>query len=163
MVNADREDTTMDNELWRWIWTFATVAFTIGEAVTAGFFMLPFGIGAALAAIAAWFDLAGGLQWLLFFGGSAISFVIVRKYMHRQDTSDGRPAGVNRYIGMTGMVLSDVDAHANTGMVRVETDQWRATPGGSSAGQTLPEGTQVKVIGMNGNRLLVERAEGTTS
>lgn len=147
----------MDNELWRWIWTFATVAFTIGEAMTAGFFMLPFGIGAALAALAAWFDLAGGLQWVLFFGGSGISFVVVRKYMSRQDKSDGRPAGVNRYIGMKGLVLIDVDAHANTGMVRVETEEWRATPGGHSANHKLPEGTEVTVIGMSGNRLLVEQ------
>lgn len=141
----------MDNELWRWIWTFAAVGFTIGEAVTAGFFMLPFGIGAALAAVAAWIGLDGWLQWVLFFAGSAASMVVIRKFMRGQDT-EGRPVGVNRYVGATGRVLQAIDPDQNTGMIRVETEEWRATTNGA----VIEEGSDVTIVAMQGTRLLVE-------
>ncbi|HCB34995.1 MAG TPA: hypothetical protein DEP66_05055 [Acidimicrobiaceae bacterium] len=143
----------MDNELWRWIWTFGAVAMTLGEITTAGFFMLPFAIGCVLAAIAAWFDGSGGLQWMLFFAGSGISFGAIRMFMGRQDKSDAGqlPVGVQRYVGMDAVVLEAVDAVANTGLIRVETEEWRATVDGDP----IDVGATVHVVGLRGTRLLV--------
>ena len=58
----------VDSEIWRWLWTIFALVMGIGELFTAGFFLLPFAIGAASAAILAWFGAAILAQWLVFFG-----------------------------------------------------------------------------------------------
>ena len=116
----------MDNELWRWVWVAVAMVMGIGEIFTAGFFLLPFALGAVLAAAAAWLDLHGAVQWLLFFGGTTVSMLVLRRFMGRQDRPDDLPVGANRYIGMSGRVVELIDPVNNTGRVRVESDEWRA-------------------------------------
>ena len=67
----------MDNEVWRWLWTIFAIVMGIGEIFTAGFFLLPFAVGAAAAAILAWFNAAILAQWLVFFGVSIFSFAFL--------------------------------------------------------------------------------------
>ncbi len=151
----------MDNEIWRWIWTIGAVVFTTGEMITAGFFVLPFAVGAVLAAVVAWVDGPGYLQWIAFFAGSAASMVVVRFVIRGQDSEDKNtlPVGVNRYIGMDAVVLETVDVVLNTGRVRVQTEVWRATVDGESIG----EGELVTVVGLQGTRLLVELSHDDTT
>lgn len=144
----------MDNELWRWVWTGMALVMGLGEIFTAGFFLLPFGIGAALAAIAAWTGMAGGVQWLLFFGGTAIAMLLVRRFMRRQDDEEGLLIGPSRYVGMRAVVLESVDMSSNTGLIRVEAEQWRAI----TDGDPIPEGATVEVVGVRGTRLVVAPA-----
>ena len=145
----------MDNELWRWVWVAVTMVMGIGEIFTAGFFLLPFALGAALAAAAAWLDLHGAVQWLLFFGGTAVSMLVLRRFMGRQDRPDDLPVGANRYIGMEARVIEDIDLVANTGRVRVESDEWRAVA------ETGPvaEGSLVRITALHGTKLDVEVLE----
>ncbi|WP_419840243.1 NfeD family protein [Candidatus Poriferisodalis sp.] len=145
----------MDNELWRWVWVAVAMVMGIGEIFTAGFFLLPFALGAALAAAAAWLDLHGAVQWLLFFGGTAVSMLILRRFMGRQDRPDDLPVGANRYVGMDGRVIEDIDLVENTGRVRVESDEWRAV---ADSGP-IEEGSLVRVTALRGTKLLVELAE----
>ena len=145
----------MDNELWRWVWVITALVMGIGEIFTAGFFLLPFAIGAALAAMAAWLDFHGGIQWLLFFGGTAASLLILRRFMVRQDRPDDLPVGANRYIGMSGRVIEAIDIVENTGRIRVESDEWRAV---AETGP-IEEGSVVRVTALRGTKLLVEFVE----
>ena len=71
----------MENEVWRWLWTCSAVVFSLAEVFTAGFFLLPFAIGAAAAAVLAWVDAHILWQWLVFFVGSAVSFVYLRRFV----------------------------------------------------------------------------------
>lgn len=141
----------MDNELWRWVWVITALVMGLGEIFTAGFFLLPFAIGAALAAMAAWLDFHGGVQWLLFFGGTAVSLLILRRFMGRQDRPDDLPVGANRYIGLPARVVEVIDTVNNTGRVRVESDEWRAV---SDAGR-IEEGSLVRVTALHGTKLEV--------
>ncbi len=145
----------MDNELWRWVWVAMTMVMGIGEIFTAGFFLLPFALGAALAAAAAWLDLHGAVQWLLFFGGTAVSMLVLRRFMGRQDRPDDLPVGANRYIGMEARVIEDIDLVANTGRVRVESDEWRAV----AESGPVAEGSLVRVTALHGTKLDVEVLE----
>jgi membrane protein implicated in regulation of membrane protease activity len=45
---------------WFWVWTVLAAALIVGEIFTAGFFLLPFGLGAVVAAALNWLDLAIG-------------------------------------------------------------------------------------------------------
>ena len=145
----------MDNELWRWVWTGIALVMGLGEIVTAGFFLLPFAVGGGLAAIAAWIGLAAAVQWVLFFGGTGVAFLFVRRFMRAQDDEEGLLIGPARYVGQRALVLEAVDMASNTGLIRVEAEEWRAVTDGGP----IPEGATVEVVELRGNRLLVTEVQ----
>ena len=144
-----------DPELWRWIWLGTVVVFVLGEAATAGtFFLLPFGIGAAAAAVLAFAGLGVGLEWLAFVAVSAASVAALRPLAKRLDA--GTPVlgvGAKRWQGETAVVLQDIPAGtAATGLVRVGREEWRAE---SVDGSAIAVGTVVRVVDVIGTRLRV--------
>jgi membrane protein implicated in regulation of membrane protease activity len=144
----------VDNELWRWLWTIFTIVMSIGEIFTAGFFLLPFAIGAAAAAVLAWVGVGVLAQWLVFFGLSVFSLAYLRRFINRQDEGEQPKVGANRWIGEVGVVLEDINPLTGAGMVRILREEWRAT-----APQPIPEGVRIVVTDLQGARLTVERLE----
>ena len=144
----------MDNEIWRWMWTILAVVMAIGEIFTAGFFLLPFAIGATAAAILAWLNVVVLAQWLVFFGVSIFSLAYLRRFIGRQDEGEQPRVGANRWKGELGVVLHDIDPQTGSGMVRILNEEWRAT-----APQPIPAGAQVIVTEVLGARLVVEQLE----
>jgi membrane protein implicated in regulation of membrane protease activity len=142
----------VDNETWRWVWTLLAIGMGIGEIFTAGFFLLPFAIGAAAAAVLSWVGVALVAQWLVFFGVSAIAFAYLRKFIDRQDQGVQPRVGANRWLEATGVVLVDIDTHGSAGIVRIDTEEWRAV---SEDGAPIPSGTRVVVTNVQGSRLVV--------
>ena len=141
----------MDNEVWRWLWTIFAIVMGIGEIFTVGFFLLPFAIGAAVAALLAWANVALLAQWLVFFGVSILSLVFLRRFIGRQDEGEQPRVGANRWVGVQGVVLEDIDPQSGAGMVRVATEEWRAT-----AVVPIPKNTQIVVTEVQGTRFMVE-------
>lgn len=144
----------VDNELWRWLWTIFAIVVGIGEIFTAGFFLLPFAIGGAAAAILAWFGVVVIAQWLVFFGVTTISLVYLRRFIGRQDEGEQPRVGANRWVGSEGIVLQGIDPHTGSGMVRILNEEWRATAPGK-----IPAGSKIVVTNVDGARLIVERLE----
>ena len=157
-VITSGKESIVDNEVWRWVWTILALVMSGAEIITAGFFLLPFGIGAGLAAVAAWIGMNGAVQWVLFFGGTAVSMLYLRRYMRLQDTGDTLLIGPARYVGMTATVLESIDMSANTGKVRVEAEEWRAI----TDGDQIAQGVTVDVLELRGTRLVVAPASGDT-
>lgn len=146
----------MENDLWRWLWTGFAIVMGIGEIFTAGFFLLPFAIGAGVAAVLAWVGAGLLAQWLVFFGVSVVSLAYLRRYIDRQDEAEQPRVGANRWVGGRGIVLEAIDPDTATGMVRVENEEWRAT---SMHGDPIPPGTRVVVREVRGARMIVEQVE----
>lgn len=142
----------MDNEMWRWLWTIFAIALGIGEMFTAGFFLLPFAIGGAAAAILAWAGSPIVAQWLVFFGVTVFSLAYLRRFIGRQDEADQPRVGANRWIGSEGVVLQGIDPHSGAGMVRILNEEWRATAMGK-----IPAGARIVVTQVDGARLIVEQ------
>ncbi|MGI9604336.1 MAG: NfeD family protein [Acidimicrobiales bacterium] len=141
-----------DNEAWRWVWTIGAVVLSLAEIATAGFFLLPFGVGMAAAAVLAWLDVNILSQWFAFFGASALSFAVVQRFLKTQDMVPQAQVGANRWSGRIGVVLQTVDRHENVGMVRIGGEEWRAT----TEGPPIGEGVTVQVVEVRGTRLVVE-------
>ena len=144
----------VDNEVWRWMWTIFAIVMGIGEIFTAGFFLLPFAVVAAAAAILAWLNAAIVAQWLVFFGVSIFSLAFLRRYIGRQDEGEQPRVGANRWVGSEGLVLQDIDPQTGAGMVRILHEEWRA-----EALSPIETGARVVVKEVKGARLIVEQLE----
>ena len=73
MIFGPKEDAVEDPDFWRWLWLGIAVVLGVGEMVTAGFFMLPFAIGAAIATLLAWADVSITVQLVVFISTSLIA------------------------------------------------------------------------------------------
>ncbi len=135
------------------IWVILAAAFIIGEIFTAGFFILWFGVGALAAAVVAFLGLNAGWQWGAFVIVSGILLAISRKFADRFAGKQPPGIGADRYVGKEGIVLEDIDNAKNTGRIRVEEEEWRAK---SESGEVISAGKTVKVLKIEGTRLLVK-------
>lgn len=148
----------IDTEAWRWFWTVLAAILLVGEIFSPGFFLLPFGIGAAAAGILAWGDIGNaGVQWGVFLVVSVGALLSLRPLIRKQDEGEPDAVGANRYLRKNGVVLEDIDMRAGTGMVRIDTEEWRAI----TEGESIPAGTDIIVSGITGSRLVVEATKRT--
>jgi membrane protein implicated in regulation of membrane protease activity len=147
-------------ETWRWIWLTTAVVFAVGELAIAGsFFLAPFAIGAAVAAILAFAEVDIIWQWVAFVGISFTAFAGLRPLARRLD--QGEPTagiGSKRLIGQSGNVLEAIPAGLHElGMVRIQREEWRAE---TASGEPIEAGAVVQVVEQRGTRLVVTRGPG---
>jgi len=127
--------------------------FILGEIFTEGFFLLWFGIGAAVAGLLAILDLHPAWQWGSFVVVSTALFAATRRIAEKFTKKQPAGVGADRLVGKVGVVLEEVDNMKNTGRVRIDKDEWRAD---SQTDDTIPADTRVKVVGLDGTHLVVQ-------
>jgi len=140
-------------KIW-YIWMIIAALFVVGEIFTAGFFLLWFGIGAAVAGVLALFGL--GYVWQLgaFVIVSGVLFVVSRKFADKFTKKQPPGIGADRVIGKEGMVFEEIDNSNNTGRARLKKEEWRAD---SETGEVIPVGNRVEVIRLEGTHLVVKK------
>ncbi|MBS3974614.1 MAG: NfeD family protein [Actinobacteria bacterium] len=146
--------------LWFWIWLLLAAMLLIGEIFTAGFFMLPFGIGAAVAALLAFLGVALVWQWLAFIGVSAACFIFLKNFANRITAEQPIKTGVDRLVGMTGVVTEEILPHSSSGKVLVDRETWRAE---ASDAKVISVGARVHVERVGGTHLVVKVVEQVDS
>jgi membrane protein implicated in regulation of membrane protease activity len=70
---------------WFWSWIVLVVVFALGEAVTGGFFVLPWAFGAGVAALIDWLGAPVGWQWVAFVGVSSALLVAVQRHLRSRE------------------------------------------------------------------------------
>lgn len=142
--------------IWAAIWLAAAAVFGIGEILIAGsFFLFPFAVGALAAAVASLIAPVV-VSWVVFIVVSMGAFFGMRPLARRLDANAPNVAGIgaNRLLGVEGIVLAPISATpGDAGLVKVGTEQWRAD---TRPGVALAAGTKIRVIEVQGTRLLVE-------
>jgi len=139
-------------QLWL-IWFILAALFIVGEMLTAGFFILWFGIGAGAAGVCAVLGLGPAWQWLAFIVISGVLVLISRKFANKVTKEQPPGIGADRYIGKIGLTLEPLDNKKNIGRVRLLQEEWRAE---SNTGDIIPANTQVSVVKIDGTRLVVQ-------
>ncbi len=142
-------------KIW-WIWMALAAVFIVGEIFTAGFFLLWFGIGAAVAGVLAIAGFSPGWQWASFVVVSGVLFLASRRFAERFSKKQPPGVGADRFIGKRGVVLEEIDNAKNTGRVRIDKDEWRAD---SEGGETISKGKRVEVTRLEGTHLVVKTSE----
>ena len=99
-------------DLWFWFWVVLAAILIVGEIFTAGFFLLPFGVGAVVSAAGTWFGLGPVGQWLLFLAISVPGLLLIRRFADRV-TEGAEPLRVagDRTLGRVGLVLQAIQPH----------------------------------------------------
>lgn len=146
----------MDPEIWQWIWLVATGMFVLGELAMAGsFFLLPFGVGTAVATVLAFSNVSESLQWVAFIVLSVASLAALRPLAKKLNAQE-QPAkvGSTRFIGEIGVVTKDLGADlTENGSIQIGREEWPAETKGM---EHIPAGTRVKVTHIEGTRVVVE-------
>ncbi|MDF1542891.1 MAG: NfeD family protein [Anaerosomatales bacterium] len=141
-----------DPNIWFWVWVLLAAFLLIAEIFTAGFFMLPFGIGAAVAALMEFLGVSVGWQWVAFVVVSALMLIVLRRYADRITHEPPMRTGVDRLVGKSGVVIEELTPDSRVGMVRIEREEWRADAPGN---EPVPVGTRVVVDRVDGTHLVV--------
>jgi len=138
------------------VWFALAILCVIGEIFTTGFFLLWFGIGAAVTGVLALLGVGPIVQFAVFVVLSGILFASTRKLADRITGTQPPGVGADRFVNKPGVVIVEIDPKKNTGRVRVDYDEWRAE---SESGEVIPEGTPIFVIGIEGTHLIVQKRE----
>ena len=152
-------DLGIDLNVWPWVWLGVAVFFALIElTVLAGsFVLLPFAISGLAAALLGFYDVAIEIQWLVFLGGGGLLWVALYRYMKKfaGDNELQPGVGADRLVGLTGIVTSAIDPDDTDRRGRVTThgEVWGAT---SENGQTLPQGTHVRIVAVSGTKVVVQ-------
>lgn len=137
------------------LWVIAAILLVVSEMFNGDFWLVCLGIGALLAAAVS-LVLPGLVPGILVFSvGSLVSLWMVRPFLLRR--FQGFPqlrTGVDALLGRSGIVTEAIDPATGAGRVRVEGEDWR---GASLDAGSLPAGTRVSVVQVDGTILVVEK------
>ena len=136
------------------VWIAAMVVFGVVEAVTVGLVSIWFVLGSAAGLIAAICEAPIWLQVLLFFIVSIAALIATRPLVRKMMDKNIVPTNADAVLGKEARVTEAIDNTVPSGAVYVDGKTWSAR---SESGETLPEGTLVRTVRMEGVKLFVER------
>jgi len=137
-----------------YVWLGIAVVLAIVEVTTTQLVSLWFVIGAAATAVCSATFLKGQLMWqiVIFIVISAVMLILTRPLVKKLKTNEPVSTNSDRNIGKIAVVIADVDNEKGMGQVRVGSEKWSAKSADSSV---IKEGTNVKVVGIEGVKLVV--------
>ncbi len=135
------------------VWLCLLIAFAVAEAATVGLVSIWFAAGALVALLSTFFTTNIWLQIFLFFLVSAVTLALVRPLTKKYLTPKQVHTNADRVIGREAVVTEAIDDLNATGVVRASGVEWSARTG---TDVTIPVGATVKVLRIDGVKLIVE-------
>lgn len=139
-------------DLWT-IFVVAAVILAVGEIATTSFFLGPFAISAALAAVASAVGFGAVASWLIFVIGGALLLAFVRPIAKRHlYTPPQIRTGTAALQGASGVVIERIVNDEGVGTVRINGEVWTAR---SFDEDPIESGAKVQVVEIRGATALV--------
>jgi membrane protein implicated in regulation of membrane protease activity len=137
------------------IWLIIAVVFAVAEVVNLSFYLFPFAIGAAAAAVV---GLAGGgtaIELITFAALTGVSFTVVRPSARRHINMPPQlRTGTAALIGRTAVVTERIVNDEAVGKVRLDGEVWSARAYDDD--KVIEPGTRVHVMEIRGATALVD-------
>ena len=143
--------------LW-WHWLVLAVVLALAElAIAGGFYMIFFGVAAAIVGVLAWAGVAGPawVQLVLFAGIAVGSLLFFRSRLVRWLQGDPQSPPVDSLIGDIGVVARDL-APNEVGRVELRGASWSAR---NASNGVLRAGARCRVVRVEGLMLYVAPEE----
>jgi membrane protein implicated in regulation of membrane protease activity len=140
-------------EIWI-IWLVVACLLGLGEMHQSGFYLAPFAIGAALAAVVALLGVGGALSGVVFLASSGIVFATLRPVArrHRRMPPSIR-TGAAALVGKRAVVLERIANEEGVGCVRIDSEVWTARS--YDEDEVIDAGERVEVVEIRGATALV--------
>ncbi len=136
------------------IWLIVGIVMAVAEGLTVQMVAIWFAIGAVGASIAAVLGVAPIYQFLVFILLSCIALALTRPFVRKLMAHNKREAtNADQVIGQSGIVRQAIDNDLGTGRVTAMGLDWTAR---AKDGQKIPEGEKVRVLAIEGVKLIVE-------
>jgi membrane protein implicated in regulation of membrane protease activity len=137
------------------LWLIAAVVFAVAEVLNLSFFLFPFAIGAALAAVVELAGLGTPIAVVVFAVFTALSFGIVRPIARRHlRTPPQIRTGTAALIGRPAVVVERIANDEGVGCVRLDGEMWTARA--YDEDRVFEPGTRVQVLEIRGATALVD-------
>jgi membrane protein implicated in regulation of membrane protease activity len=136
------------------LWLIAAVAFAAVEVVNTSFYLFPFSIGAAGAAVVALAGAGTPIAIVVFAVLTAVSFGVVRPIARRHlSTPPQIRTGTAALIGRNAIVLERIANDEGVGCVRIDGEVWTARSYDEDV--VIEPGARVSVMEIKGATALV--------
>ncbi len=139
-----------------WIlWLVAAAVLGVGEMHQGGLYLLPFAMGAAVAAVLSLLGVGGALSAIMFVATSAIVLAALRPVARRhRRLPPAIRTGAAALVGRHAMVLERIANHEGVGCVRIDGGEvWTARS--YAEDEVIEAGQRVEVIEIKGATALV--------
>ena len=133
-------------------WLVALVILAVVEGATATLVSLWFALGALAALITSFFVDNIWIQFAVFLVVSLVTLLVIRPLTRRNVTPKQVATNADRAVGAEGVVTQAIDNRAAQGQVTVSGAVWTAR---SDSEEPIPEGTPVRVLRIEGVKLIV--------
>ena len=137
-------------------WLAAVIVFAIGEAVTVGLVSVWFAVGALAGLFATALGAGLWLQITVFLGVSALALALFKPLSSKLLKTKASATNADRVIGASALVTQSIDNTQAQGQVKVNGQVWSAR---SAQNVVIPAGTDVKVLRIEGVKVIVETAQ----
>lgn len=138
-----------------WIlWVIAACVFAVGELLTTGFFLAPFALGAALAAVVEVTGAGELAAWIVFIVGSLMTLAVIRPIARAHlRTPPQIRTGAAALVDKTAIVLERIVNDEGVGCIKVDGEVWTARAYDHE--QPIEAGTRVVIVEIKGATALV--------
>ena len=136
------------------IWLAAIVIFVVIEAVTVQLLCIWFAASALIALIFALFKTPEYVQVIVFVICTAVLLIFTRPVVRRLMKGQKTHTNADRILGMTAIVVREINNDMAEGQVKVSNQIWSAR---SLNGDMLPVNTKVVVHSIEGVKAIVEK------
>jgi membrane protein implicated in regulation of membrane protease activity len=138
-----------------YIWIIIGIVFLIIELFTPGFYHFSIGIGGVATGV---LGRLTGTEWqwhlLIFVITTFATFLLMKRFASfLLKPPIAQESNVNALIGQTGIITKSLEPNQK-GYVKLQDEEWSCIA--SECTDTIPEGTLVEVIKLDGNKLTVK-------
>lgn len=139
---------------WAWVlWLAAFVLCLVLEGLTPGALVSVWlAVGALVAMLSSFITDSFGLQVVVFLLVSFVTFALIRPLAKKLFGPKLEPTNADRLVGEAAVVTQTIDNLAAEGQVQVKGRLWTAR---SAEDTPIPAGTQVKVLRIEGVKVIV--------
>ncbi len=134
-------------------WLAIVILLGVIELVTVNLVTIWFIASALVSLLLSFFDIPFIVQFGVFVILGTILLITTRKTLQKKVDSFKQSTNLDRVIGTEGIVTEKITKH-NSGEVKVDGKRWTAV-----ADKTIQEGKIVKIIKIEGVKLIVEEVE----
>lgn len=131
-------------------WLVIVLLLSFIEIITTSLVTIWFVASALVSLVLSFFNVSFIIQFGVFVVLGVILLVTTRKMLTEKLNKNNEKTNLDRVIGMEGIVTETISKH-NPGEVKVDGKKWTAV-----ADKKIVEGTTVKIIKIDGVKLIVE-------